>query len=118
MRSLFSLPLLALILTSLSQLVPPVQSSPTPVSPLELRTLEERYGSQGTISSPANGTVIMPGESFDFYYNTHSDYCISSMNFTVWLLTSPPESVFGIMDGSAKVTGWYFGRFAYSSYSK
>ncbi|KAL5482363.1 hypothetical protein ACEPAI_8957 [Sanghuangporus weigelae] len=114
-----SLSLLACILSSLSQLVLPVQSSPTPMYPsaLEARSLEERYGSQGTISSPVNGTAIMPGESFDFYYNAHSDYCVSSSNFTVWLLTSPSSSLSGIMDGGAKVTGWYFGRFAYSSYS-
>ncbi|KAL5519761.1 hypothetical protein ACEPAG_1421 [Sanghuangporus baumii] len=116
MRPPFSLSLLACMLSALAL---PVHSSPLPTYPSapEARSLEERYDSQGTISSPVNGTAIMPGESFDFYYNAHSDYCVSSSNFTVWLLTSPPSSLSGIMNGDAKVTGWYFGRFAYSSYS-
>lgn len=71
----------------------------------------KRYFPQGTISSPVNGTVIMPGQSFDFLYNARGDYCLSSYNITVWLLTSAPSS---IVDGTA--TGHYFGRYAYSSY--
>ena len=73
--------------------------------------VEKRYFPQGTISNPANGTVIMPGQTFDFLYNPRGDYCLSSYNITVWLLTSPPSSV---LAGTA--TGHYFGRYAYSSY--
>ncbi|TDL23293.1 hypothetical protein BD410DRAFT_721613 [Rickenella mellea] len=71
------------------------------------------YFPQGTITVPANGTAIAPGANFDFTYNVHSDYCVSSYNFTVWLLTSPPES---ILAGTA--TGHFFGRFAAATYPK
>ena len=76
---------------------------------------EKRYYPQGTISSPANGTVIMPGQSFDFLYNQRGDYCLSSYNFSVWLLTSPLGSTLG--GDSTDMTGHYFGRFSYSSLS-
>ncbi|PAV16819.1 hypothetical protein PNOK_0688300 [Pyrrhoderma noxium] len=72
-----------------------------------------RYFPQGTISSPANGTIILPGQSFDFYYNQRGDYCLSSYNFSVWLLTSPPGS--SMIGDDSTMTGHYFGRFSYSS---
>ena len=75
-----------------------------------------RYFPQGTISSPANGTIILPGQSFDFYYNQRGDYCLSSYNFSVWLLTSPPGS--SMIGDDSTMTGHYFGRFSYSSISK
>ncbi|THH04658.1 hypothetical protein EW145_g5353 [Phellinidium pouzarii] len=73
--------------------------------------LAPRYGAQGTIGSPANGTNIMPGAPFAFLYTPRSDYCLVSNNFTVWLLTSPPSSPFG-----GDMTGHFFGRFAYSTF--
>ncbi|KAH8109798.1 hypothetical protein DFH11DRAFT_904410 [Phellopilus nigrolimitatus] len=72
----------------------------------------KRYPPQGTISDPANGTTIMPGAAFAFLYNPRADYCLSSYNFTVWLLTAPPQ---GMLAGTQ--TGHYFGRFAYSTYT-
>lgn len=64
---------------------------------------------QGTITSPANGTHIAPGAAFDFLYNARGDYCISSYNYTVWLLTSSPSTI-GLYSNS--MTGHYFGRFS------
>ena len=43
---------------------------------------------QGLITVPPNGTQIAPGEAFQFTYNTRNDKCVSSYNYTVWLLTS------------------------------
>lgn len=111
MHSMWSLILLSL--ASLLLLLQPVHSIPAPVVP---PVLEKRYYPQGTISKPDNGTSIMPGQPFDFFYNQRGDYCLSSMNFTVWLFTTPPESALGAMT-SGDVTGWYFGRFAYSGIS-
>ena len=89
--------------------------------------LSTRYYPQGTISSPANGTSIMPGASFAFEYNPRSDYCVYTHNFSVWLLTSAPSTIGGMItgmnggDGESDGTGpsgYYFGRYSYSSYSK
>ena len=89
-----------------------------------------RYLPQGTITSPANGTAVAPGASFAFTYAARGDYCLGSQNFSVWLLTSKdaPDSaaaLFAGIDGNGGVgddsnapTGYYFGRFAYSSNSE
>lgn len=67
----------------------------------------------GTISSPAPGTVIAPGASFDFQYNTRADYGVSSYNYTVFLLTSLPAS----FSASAEVAdGHFFGRYGFPNY--
>jgi hypothetical protein len=70
---------------------------------------------RGLITSPANGTAIKPGQSFNFSYEAHTDYCVSSFNYTVWLLTTNPatarlglDNVFGY--------GRFLGRFAQESY--
>ncbi|KAI5121339.1 hypothetical protein M0805_000647 [Coniferiporia weirii] len=70
-----------------------------------------RYGAQGMITSPANGTNILPGTAFDFEYTQRSDYCLTSHNFTAWLLASPPSSV---LAGTA--SGYFFGRFSYATF--
>ncbi|PVG03555.1 hypothetical protein CPB86DRAFT_822114 [Serendipita vermifera] len=63
---------------------------------------------KGTIIAPTSGTKIRPGQSFPFNYKIHQDYCTSSHNITVALLTSPPNS--------ATNTGHFFGRFGTGSY--
>lgn len=67
----------------------------------------------GTISAPAAGTLITPGQSFDFSYNSHADYGISSYNYTVWLTTTPPTSM---AQSDTFMTGHYFGRFSEPNY--
>ena len=62
---------------------------------------------QGLITAPNNDTQIAPGESFEFTYNIRSDYCISSYNYTVWLLTSPLSSLMTL-----STTGVFLGRFS------
>ncbi|KAK0464508.1 uncharacterized protein EV420DRAFT_1475962 [Desarmillaria tabescens] len=37
----------------------------------------------GEITSPTNGTVVMPGESFDFKYDGMADYSVSGYNYSV-----------------------------------
>lgn len=117
LNTLFSTLSILLLSTSL------ISASPT-------GALRPRYLPQGTITSPANGTHIAPGASFAFSYAARGDYCLGSQNFTVWLLTSKdaPDSAAalfagingngGIGDDSNAPTGYYFGRFAYSSNSK
>lgn len=63
---------------------------------------------QGTILAPASGAKIKPNQKFSFGYKQHQDYCVSSHNITVALLTQPPTSVTN--------TGHYFGRYATGSY--
>jgi hypothetical protein len=47
-------------------------------------------GPGGRLTSPANGTVVTPGQPFPFTYNYHSDYSQCSQNITVWALTAQP----------------------------
>jgi hypothetical protein len=63
----------------------------------------------GTIILPTEGTIIGPGEVFDFEYNGMADFGISSYNFTVWLLTAMPTSVAPSINFAQ---GHYFGRFS------
>ncbi|KAF7314473.1 hypothetical protein MKEN_00920300 [Mycena kentingensis (nom. inval.)] len=65
---------------------------------------------KGTIVSPANGTPISPGATFDFEYTTMADFGVSSYNYTVWLLTSAPSTVFAQSQNFAG--GYFFGRFS------
>jgi hypothetical protein len=44
----------------------------------------------GSIDSPNSGGIIMPGQAFDFSYNSMADKGISSYNFTVWVFTNRP----------------------------
>ncbi|KAF7346468.1 hypothetical protein MSAN_01874800 [Mycena sanguinolenta] len=81
--------------------------------PLVLSAPSPRQSTAGTIVQPADGTVIAPGETFPFQYESVADYGISSYNFTVWLLTSMPSS-FGPAINFAE--GHYFGRFAEPNY--
>lgn len=67
----------------------------------------------GTIVSPASGTVIMPGQPFNFVYQSRADYSVTSFNYTVWLFTSLPNS-FSPTDAFS--TGHFFGRFAEPNY--
>ncbi|KAG7450846.1 uncharacterized protein BT62DRAFT_540325 [Guyanagaster necrorhizus] len=67
----------------------------------------------GTITSPANGTVILPGQSFAFSYDPMADYSMSTYNYTVFLLTKPPASLYPSNEWSS---GHYFGRFDYPNY--
>ncbi|THH20090.1 hypothetical protein EW146_g1201 [Bondarzewia mesenterica] len=67
----------------------------------------------GVIEAPANGTSIMPGQAFDFSYNAHADYCMSSYNFSVWLVTEKP-TVFA--PSETFMTGHYFGTFDVANY--
>src|SRR6266404_8392347 len=68
------------------------------------------YYPQGFITSPPNGTHIAPGQAFNFTYNQRSDYCTSSFNYTVWLLTSPPETLL-----SLQPTGRFLGEYQTTS---
>ncbi|KAJ4482011.1 hypothetical protein J3R30DRAFT_3285916 [Lentinula aciculospora] len=72
-----------------------------------------RQDSSGTIVSPASGTVINPGDTFDFSYFARGDYGVTSLNYTVFLMTSSPTSLAPSADFA---TGHYFGRFAEPNY--
>ncbi|ESK95759.1 hypothetical protein Moror_12488 [Moniliophthora roreri MCA 2997] len=65
----------------------------------------------GAIVQPKPGTVVAPGQAFDFVYDTKADYGVSSYNFTVWLFTSPPS-----MQDQDFATGHYFGRYGLPNY--
>ncbi|KAK0471547.1 hypothetical protein IW261DRAFT_1344343, partial [Armillaria novae-zelandiae] len=65
------------------------------------------------ITAPANGTVIMPGESFAFSYDPMADYGVSTYNYTVFLFTKLPSSLYSSTEWSS---GHYFGRFDYPNY--
>ncbi|KAI0315799.1 hypothetical protein OF83DRAFT_1130316 [Amylostereum chailletii] len=69
--------------------------------------------SPGVISAPANGTAIAPGQSFNFTYNIHGDYCTSSYDFSVWLITDTPTSM---QPSENFMNGYYFGTFAMENY--
>ncbi|KIY45650.1 hypothetical protein FISHEDRAFT_49047 [Fistulina hepatica ATCC 64428] len=67
------------------------------------------------IVEPASGTVIAPGEIFDFQYNSIADYGTSSYNYTVWLYTTPPTGSV-ITPAIEYAVGFYFGRFGDVNY--
>ncbi|SJL03099.1 uncharacterized protein ARMOST_06445 [Armillaria ostoyae] len=67
----------------------------------------------GTITSPANGTATLPGQSFAFSYDPKADYSVSTYNYTVFLLTKLPTSLYSSNEWSS---GHYFGRFDYPNY--
>jgi len=69
--------------------------------------------SQGLIVSPANGSTIAPGAVFPFKYNAHADYCISSYNFSVWLLTDKPSH---FSPSASFASGHYFGTYEEPNY--
>ncbi|KAF8158949.1 hypothetical protein K438DRAFT_1620151 [Mycena galopus ATCC 62051] len=81
--------------------------------PLVLSAPSRRQSTSGTIVAPADGTVIAPGEAFAFQYDSVADYGISSYNYTVWLLTSPPTAFAPSLNFAE---GHYFGRFAEPNY--
>ncbi|KAJ7459955.1 hypothetical protein FB451DRAFT_566895 [Mycena latifolia] len=68
-----------------------------------------RQSTSGTIISPADGTVIAPGQAFDFVYDSMADFGVTSYNYTVWLLTSKPKF---FAPSTNFGEGHYFGRFA------
>ncbi|KAJ3812806.1 hypothetical protein EV368DRAFT_33447 [Lentinula lateritia] len=72
-----------------------------------------RQDASGSIVSPVSGTVINPGDAFDFSYFARADYGITSLNYTVFLMTSPPTS---LAPSANFATGHYFGRFAEPNY--
>lgn len=47
---------------------------------------------QGVITSPLQDAHITPGQSFPFAYKTRTGDCAFSYGYTVWLLTTPPET--------------------------
>jgi len=62
------------------------------------------------IQSPANESIINPGDSFPFTYSSIAgSRTTSSFNFTVWMFTQPPSSGFAITENYA--VGYYFGRY-------
>ncbi|KIY45652.1 hypothetical protein FISHEDRAFT_28981, partial [Fistulina hepatica ATCC 64428] len=67
------------------------------------------------IVSPAKGTSIAPGETFDFDYESIADYGESSYNLTIWLYTTPPSTVV-ITPMTHYAVGHYFGRFGVENY--
>ncbi|KAF7335462.1 hypothetical protein MVEN_02199500 [Mycena venus] len=67
----------------------------------------------GLISAPAAGTVIAPGQSFAFSYDTMADFGVSSYNFSVWLLTELPTSFEANLNFA---TGHFFGRYAEANF--
>ncbi|KAF9067128.1 hypothetical protein BDP27DRAFT_1329308 [Rhodocollybia butyracea] len=71
------------------------------------------FDTTGTISSPPNGALINPGAWFDFLYNSRADYGITSLNYTVFLVTSAPVS---LVPSAEFATGHFFGRFAEPNY--
>jgi hypothetical protein len=73
------------------------------------------YSTQSGIISPVNGTALKPGQSFDFLYDLHADYCMSSFNYTVWMFTSDPRK-FGMGSDDAIGTGRFLGRFQQANY--
>ncbi|KAF9267336.1 hypothetical protein L218DRAFT_894502 [Marasmius fiardii PR-910] len=86
--------------------------SVVPAAPSTRRGPPTNPGS-GVIVKPASGTVIAPGQTFDFLYDTKADYGISSYNFDVYLFTSKPSG-FAVDEDWA--TGHYYGRWALPNY--
>jgi hypothetical protein len=71
------------------------------------------YAATPAINSPANGANLVPGQPFDFSYDSIADYGVSSYNATVWLFTSPPNSSAPSINFA---DGHYFGRFGWPNY--
>ncbi|THV03896.1 hypothetical protein K435DRAFT_791468 [Dendrothele bispora CBS 962.96] len=69
----------------------------------------KRQDTSGTIVLPTEGTVINPGQAFDFSYDARGDYGVTSYNYTVFLFTSTPGS-FSPSEEFAR--GHFFGRFS------
>ncbi|KAJ6508654.1 hypothetical protein C8R45DRAFT_859791 [Mycena sanguinolenta] len=65
------------------------------------------------IVAPADGAHIAPGQTFDFDYQSIADYGASSYNYSVYLLTIPPQDFLASQNFAA---GHYFGRFAEPNY--
>ncbi|KIY71209.1 hypothetical protein CYLTODRAFT_419061 [Cylindrobasidium torrendii FP15055 ss-10] len=85
----------------------------TAASALILSTAVVAQTSQGSITQPESNTIIAPGESFPFAYDSVADYSISSYNFSVFLFSKPPKS----FDESGDFAhGHYFGRFQVANY--
>ncbi|KAK7056897.1 hypothetical protein VNI00_002615 [Paramarasmius palmivorus] len=61
------------------------------------------------IISPANGTHIAPGTSFDFEYQIMAERGLSSYNYHVWLFTQKPSEFSPSLNWAG---GYYFGMFA------
>ncbi|GBE85067.1 hypothetical protein BKA93DRAFT_733296 [Sparassis latifolia] len=64
----------------------------------------------GTISAPAPYTPVAPGSAFNFSYNAHADYCISSFSFTAYVITEPPTSLIE--------TGDFMGGYTFGTYQE
>ena len=67
----------------------------------------------GAILVPANGSAIAPGSMFNFTYNIHTDYCMSSYDFSVWLITEPPSN---LRPSDSFMSGFYMGTFSTPNY--
>ncbi|EIM85947.1 uncharacterized protein STEHIDRAFT_26719, partial [Stereum hirsutum FP-91666 SS1] len=65
------------------------------------------------ISAPVEGTVIAPGQAFDFSYGIHADYCSSSYNYSVWLMTEMPQA---FSPSPTFMTGYLFGTYDAANY--
>ncbi|KAK7056906.1 hypothetical protein VNI00_002624 [Paramarasmius palmivorus] len=65
------------------------------------------------IQKPESGTVIAPGQAFDFQYRGVADYSVSSYNYSVWLFTEKPN---GFVSGDDIGAGELLGRFDYQNY--
>lgn len=81
-------------------------ASPTPIA-------LPRDDLAGVISAPAEGTVIAPGQAFDFAYGIHADYCSSSYNYSVWLMTEMPQA---FSPSPTFTTGYLFGTYDAANY--
>ncbi|KAK0503983.1 hypothetical protein EDD18DRAFT_1305771 [Armillaria luteobubalina] len=67
----------------------------------------------GSITKPAKGTSIMPGQSFAFHYDGMAEYSVSGYNYSVWLFTSLPLA---FLPSQAFGAGHFFGRYNYANY--
>ncbi|KAK7469345.1 hypothetical protein VKT23_003825 [Stygiomarasmius scandens] len=80
-----------------------------PIFALVSAAPSRRQDTSGTIVLPAEGTVINPGQAFDFSYDARGDYGVTSYNYTVFLFTSDPGS---FSPSSEFARGHFFGRFS------
>ncbi|KAI0056087.1 hypothetical protein BV25DRAFT_1872905 [Artomyces pyxidatus] len=67
----------------------------------------------GTISVPVSGTKIAPGQAFNFTYNAHADYCKSSYDYSVWVVTQAPTNV---SFSETFMSGYHFGTYQEPNY--